>query len=142
MPSEGLLKALESAALAGVDVRVMMPKRSDSKVLTYASQSYVEECLLAGIKVYLYDAGMLHSKVLIVDDDFSTLGSTNFDFRSLEHNFEENLVLYSERTNSVLAERFERDASESHRLKLAEWNRRPRGRRIQESVYRLLSPIL
>ncbi len=142
LPSEGLLKALESAALAGVDVRVMMPKRSDSKVLTYASQSYVEECLLAGIKVYLYDAGMLHSKVLIVDDDFSTLGSTNFDFRSLEHNFEENLVLYSERTNSVLAERFERDASESHRLKLAEWNRRPRGRRIQESVYRLLSPIL
>ncbi|WP_300877558.1 phospholipase D-like domain-containing protein [uncultured Duncaniella sp.] len=142
LPSEGLLKALESAALAGVDVRVMMPRRSDSRVLTFASHSYVEECLLAGIKVYLYDAGMLHAKVLIVDDDFSTLGSTNFDFRSLEHNFEENLVMYAPGANRVLARSFEADAAESTRLRLADWNRRERSRRVQESVYRLLSPIL
>ncbi len=142
LPSEGLLKALESAALAGVDVRVMMPRRSDSRVLTFASHSYVEECLLAGIKVYLYDAGMLHAKVLIVDDDFSTLGSTNFDFRSLEHNFEENLVMYAPEANRVLARSFEADAAESTRLRLADWNRRERSRRVQESVYRLLSPIL
>lgn len=142
LPSEGLLKALESAALAGVDVRVMMPRSSDSKVLTMASHSYVEECLLAGIKIYLYDAGMLHAKVLIVDDDFATMGSANFDFRSLEHNFEENLVMYSRATNAELAAQFERDTAECTRLKLSEWNRRPRSRRIQESVYRLLSPIL
>lgn len=142
LPSEGLMKALESAALAGVDVRVMMPRRSDSRILTYSSHSYVEECLLAGIKVYLYDAGMLHSKVLIVDDDFSTLGSTNFDFRSLEHNFEENLVMYAPGANSHLARCFETDMAESTRLRLADWNRRERSRRVQESVYRLLSPIL
>lgn len=142
LPSEGLMKALESAALAGVDVRVMMPRRSDSRILTYSSHSYVEECLLAGIKVYLYDAGMLHSKILIVDDDFSTLGSTNFDFRSLEHNFEENLVMYAPGANSHLARCFETDMAESTRLRLADWNRRERSRRVQESVYRLLSPIL
>lgn len=142
LPSEGLLKALESAALAGVDVRVMMPMRSDSRVLTYASHSYVEECLLAGVKVYLYDAGMLHAKVLIVDDDFSTLGSTNFDFRSLEHNFEENLVMYSPETNRILTKNFEEDSKECVRLKLAEWNRRDRKRKFQESLCRLLSPIL
>ena len=142
LPSEALMKALESAALAGVDVRVMMPRRSDSRILTYASHSYVEECLVAGIKVYFYDAGMLHAKVLIVDDDFSTLGSTNFDFRSLEHNFEENLLMYSPETNAILARSFENDAKESTRLKISDWNRRERKRKIQESVYRLLSPIL
>lgn len=142
LPSEALMKALESAALAGVDVRVMMPRRSDSTILTYASHSYVEECLVAGIKVYFYDAGMLHAKVLIVDDDFSTLGSTNFDFRSLEHNFEENLLMYSPETNAILSRSFEKDAEECTRLKLSEWNRRERKRKVQESIYRLLSPIL
>lgn len=142
LPSEALMKALESAALAGVDVRVMMPRRSDSRILTYASHSYVEECLVAGIKVYFYDAGMLHAKVLIVDDDFSTLGSTNFDFRSLEHNFEENLLMYSPETNATLAHSFENDSRDCTRLKLSEWNRRERKRKVQESVYRLLSPIL
>lgn len=142
LPSEGLLKALETASLAGVDVRVMMPMRSDSRVLTYASHSYVEECLLAGVKVYLYDAGMLHAKVLIVDDDFSTLGSTNFDFRSLEHNFEENLVMYSTDANRILTKNFEEDARECVRLKLSEWNRRDRKRKFQESLCRILSPIL
>lgn len=142
LPSEGLMKALESAALAGVDVRVMMPRHSDSRILTYASHSYVEECLLAGVKVYLYEAGMLHAKVLIVDSDFSTLGSTNFDFRSLEHNFEENLVMYSQGANRILAQGFEEDAKDCMRLKLSEWNRRDRRRKVQESIYRLLSPIL
>ena len=85
---------------------------------------------------------MLHAKVLIVDDDFSTLGSTNFDFRSLEHNFEENLLMYSPETNAILARSFEDDAKESTRLKISDWNRRERKRKIQESVYRLLSPIL
>ena len=142
LPSDGLMKALESAALAGVDVRVMMPRRSDSRILTYASHSYVEECLLAGVKVYLYDAGMLHAKVLIVDNDFSTLGSTNFDFRSLEHNFEENLVMYSNEANRILAQGFEEDSKDCSKLKIAEWNRRDRSRKVQESIYRLLSPIL
>jgi len=142
LPSEGLIKALDSASLAGVDVRVMMPARSDSRVLTYASHSYIEECLLAGIKVYLYEAGMLHSKVLIIDDDYATMGSANFDFRSFEHNFEANLMMYSPDANRDLAADFEADVAESCRLKLSEWNRRGRSRRAYESLCRLLSPIL
>ncbi|WP_290377985.1 cardiolipin synthase [Duncaniella muris] len=142
LPSDGLLKALESVSLAGVDVRVMMPMSADSKILTYASHSYIEECLLAGVKIYLYEAGMLHSKVMIVDDDFSTLGSTNFDFRSMEHNFEENVLLYSAEANEALTRGFEADASECKRLKLADWNRRSRATRALESLCRLLSPIL
>lgn len=142
LPSEGLLKALESASLAGVDVRIMLPKNSDSKVLTAASHSFLEECMLAGIKIYLYDSGMLHAKTLIVDEDYSTLGSANFDFRSFEHNFEENLMMYSREANRVMAECFEKDMEECTRLKLAEWNRRPKNRKAYESLCRLLSPIL
>ena len=79
---------------------------------------------------------------MIVDDDFSTLGSTNFDFRSLEHNFEENVVMYSPETNRILTKNFEEDAKECVKLKLSEWNRRDGKRKFQESLCRLLSPIL
>lgn len=142
LPSDDLLTALKTAALSGVDVRVMVPDKSDSTVLTYASDSFIEECLLAGIKVYRFRAGMLHSKLLIVDDNFSTLGSTNFDYRSFDHNFEENIVMYSGEANSRLAGLYEADLAECQRLKLSQWNRRPRKAKILESLCRLLSPVL
>lgn len=142
LPSEGLLTALQCAALSGVDVRVMLPGKSDSAVLTHASSSYIEESLLAGIKVYLYGPGMLHGKVLLVDDDFVTLGSTNFDYRSFEHNFEENIVMYSTEVNARIAELYKHDQDECRQVKLSEWNRRPRVTKARESLCRLLSPIL
>ena len=142
LPSDDLLTALQTAALSGVDVRVMVPDKSDSTILTYATDSFIEECLLAGIKVYRFKAGMLHSKLLIVDDDFSTLGSTNFDYRSFDHNFEGNIVMYSREANSRLSEFFEADLRECRRLRLSHWNRRPRKAKILESLCRLLSPVL
>ena len=142
LPGEDLIKALQCAAMSGVDVRVMVPERSDSAVLTYASNSYVEECLLAGIKIYFFKPGMLHSKLLIVDDDFSTLGSTNFDYRSFDHNFEENIIMYSAEANELLARLYARDESESERIRMARWNARPRREKMLESLCRLLSPIL
>lgn len=142
LPSEGLLVALQCAALSGVDVRIMMPRKSDSAVLTNASSSYVEECLISGIKVYLYNAGMLHGKVLLVDDDFVTLGSTNFDYRSFEHNFEENIVMYSREVNAEVDRLFKDDQNDCTLIKLSEWNRRPKVRKARESLCRLLSPIL
>ena len=142
LPSEALLNALECAALSGVDVRVMMPRRSDSTVLTNASGSFVEESLLAGIKIYFYEPGMLHSKVLLVDDDFVTLGSTNFDYRSFEHNFEENILMYSRQVNERIASLFKADLENSTQVKIGEWNQRPRAVKVRESLCRLLSPIL
>ena len=142
LPSEGLLTALQCAALSGVDVRVMLPRKSDSAVLTHASTSYVEECLLAGMKIYFYNAGMLHGKVLLVDDDFVTLGSTNFDYRSFEHNFEENIVMYSPEVNAEIARLFKKDQEDCTLVKLSEWNRRQRALTARESLCRLLSPIL
>lgn len=142
LPSEGLLTALQCAALSGVDVRLMLPRKSDSAVLTHASGSYVEESLLAGIKIYFYEAGMLHGKLLLVDDDFVTLGSTNFDYRSFEHNFEENIVMYSRDVNNAIADLYKKDMEDCSQIKLNEWNRRPSMRKGRESLCRLLSPIL
>lgn len=142
MPSEGLLTALQCAALSGVDVRIMLPRKSDSAVLTNASGSYVEESLLAGMKIYFFEAGMLHGKLLLVDDDFVTLGSTNFDYRSFEHNFEENIVMYSKEVNVAIADLYKRDMEDCTLVKLGEWNRRPKMLKGRESLCRLLSPIL
>lgn len=142
LPTESLLKCLQAAALSRVDVRVMMPRRSDSAILTYASRSYVQECLLAGVKIYFYDGGMLHSKVVVVDDDFSSVGSANIDFRSFEHNFEANMMIYSRKVNSQLQRRFEIDQARSERVRGAEWRRRPVLHKALESIVRLLSPVL
>ncbi|MDE5555502.1 MAG: cardiolipin synthase, partial [Muribaculaceae bacterium] len=125
LPTEGLLKALQVAALAHVDVRVMMPRRSDSKMLTYASSSYIAESLQAGIKIYFYEAGMLHAKTMIIDDEFSSVGSTNFDFRSFECNFESNVFIYSTEVNERLYDIFKKDLERSTRVTPFEWRKRP-----------------
>lgn len=142
LPTEGLIHALQVASLSKVDVRIMLPRRSDSDMLRWASFSYIQECLRAGIKVYLYDKGMLHSKAIIVDDEFATVGSTNFDFRSFEHNFEANLLVYSKDFNSALRARFLEDQRDCIRVNPAVWRRRPYLEKALESIMRLFAPIL
>ncbi|MDE6282459.1 MAG: cardiolipin synthase [Muribaculaceae bacterium] len=142
LPTEGLLHALQTASLAKVDVRIMLPRRSDSDMLRWASFSYIQECLRAGIKVYLYDKGMLHSKAIMVDDEFATVGSTNFDFRSFEHNFEANLLIYSKEFNATLRKHFLEDQRNCVRVNPATWRKRPYLEKALESVMRLFAPIL
>lgn len=142
LPTEGLLKALVTAALSNVDVRIIMPYKTDSAILRYASFSYITECLRAGIKFYLYKPGMMHSKVIIIDNEMTSIGSTNFDFRSFEHNFEANMFLYSAEINQKATEHFLRDQMASLRVEPAKWKRRPMMKKLAESVLRLLSPIL
>lgn len=142
LPTESLLRALQTAALSRVDVRVMIPRRSDSRILTYASYSYIMECLRAGIKIYLYDGGMLHSKTLMVDDQFSAIGSANIDFRSFEHNFEATMFIYSRQANAELRRQFMEDLKESERINSAQWRNRAKTLKAKESILRLLSPVL
>lgn len=142
LPTDSLLKALQAAALSHVDVRVMIPRRSDSAMLTYASESYIAECLRAGIKFYQYTAGMLHSKTMVIDGEMCSIGSCNFDFRSFEHNFEANLFIYSQRENARMTEIFRADIADCHRIEPSEWRRRPLARKAMQSLLRLLSPIL
>lgn len=142
LPTEGLLRALQAAALSKIDVRIMLPRRSDSSLLRHASFSYIKDCLRAGIKVYLYEPGMLHGKAIIVDDSFCTVGSTNFDFRSFEHNFEANLFIYSKDFNGRLTNIFMQQLEDCTRVLPYDWEHRPRLDKMKQSVMRLFSPIL
>ena len=142
LPTDGLLKVLQSAALAKIDVRLMVPRTPDSRLLKYSSYSYIKECLQAGIKVYFYENRMMHAKCVIVDDEFVTTGSTNFDFRSFEHNFECNVMVYSKQFNERMKRIFMADLKNSTRIILPHWRRRPAQQRALESLARLMSPIL
>ncbi len=142
LPSDSLLKALESAALSGVDVRLMIPRRLDSEMLRLATGSYIKECLLSGIKVYMYEPTVMHAKVVIVDDEFVTTGSTNFDFRSFEHNFEFNVLVYNKEFNRKMRDVFDADMEHCTRLSMGKWKQRPLMQKALESIVRLISPIL
>ncbi len=142
LPTDSLLQALQVAALAKVDVRIMIPEKSDSKMLSLASYSYITQCLKSGIKVYLYKPGMLHAKMMVVDHDFTTIGSTNFDFRSFENNFEANLMIYDEKFNGDMRDIFFKDIEDCKRLTYTEWHQRPRIQRSFESCLRLMAPVL
>ena len=93
LPTEPILMALKTAALAGVDVRIMIPARADTWITHLGSLSYLDDIMRAGVRIYLYQKGFLHSKLMVSDDTLSTVGSTNMDFRSFEHNFEVNAVI-------------------------------------------------
>lgn len=142
LPSDSLLKALQVAALSKVDVRLMIPRKPDSVLLRYASYSYVKQCLSAGIKIYFYEPGMLHSKVVVIDDDFVTTGSTNFDFRSFEHNFECNVLLYSKEFNKRMRDVMLNDMQHCSRISMRAWRKRPVWQKAVESIVRLFGPLL
>jgi cardiolipin synthase len=142
LPTETLLTAMQSAALAGVDVRLMIPERADSRLIQIGNHSYVRQMLKAGVKVYFYKAGFLHAKMVAVDDELCTVGSTNMDFRSFEHNFEANAFIYDAAMTRRLKRIFLADQQQCERITCQAWRKRPLGKRFIESVIRLFSPML
>ena len=142
LPSEVLNTALQEAALAGIDVHLMLPARSDSKVVDLATHSYLDDMMKAGVKISFYKPGFLHSKLLIIDDMLSVIGSANMDFRSFEHNFEINAFVYDREFASRMAAIFEDDLTHCHTVTPGEWFTRPRTRRVAESLMRVFSPLL
>lgn len=142
LPTESVLVALSTAALAGVDVRLMLPLRADNPLTHLGSCSYLADILQAGVKVYFYKPGFLHSKLMVADDELSTVGSTNFDFRSFEHNFEINAFVYDEDTALRLRDVFLQDQRKCEQVFLKNWEKRPWHRKAAESVVRLMSPLL
>ena len=143
MPNEPVLFALKTAALGGVDVRIMVPERCDAFFVEWASRSYLREVVEAGVKVYLYRAGFLHSKTLICDDSIVACGSTNVDFRSFENNFEANIFIYNEvealRHKNIFLD------DQRHSISLRRIKKRMRPPfliHFWESVVRLFSPLM
>ena len=142
IPDDSLLEALKLAALSGVDVRIIIPNKPDHLFVYWASLSYVGELIQAGVKCYTYEKGFLHSKMILVDDVISTVGTANFDIRSFKMNFEVNAFIYDKVINSQLQEQFMKDIADSKEITKAIYENRAFGIKFKESISRLLSPML
>ena len=142
MPTADIVTALKTSALGGIDVRIIVPGLSDAITPKWATNSYIEELLETGVKIYFYRAGFIHSKVIVVDGIYSSVGTANLDFRSLETNFEVNAMIYDEEIAEILAGQFLDDQEKSELVVLDEWIKRPRISKIKESFSRLISPML
>lgn len=140
VPTESALMALTNAALRGVSVKLMVPEKSDSRVVTAAARSYFEELQNAGVLVFEYTGRMFHAKTLLIDQHYGMVGSANFDNRSFRLNFEVAAAVFSGTFNEQLAAMFERDLSECKRVHAH--RRSPAPQRLFEAVARLASPLL
>ena len=143
LPTDPILFAMRTAALSGVDVRLMIPYETDAKIVEWASRTYVLATVKAGVKVYLYKAGFNHSKLLVADDSIATIGSTNVDFRSFENDFEANAFFYDKKIALEVKDIFLKDQEESVALEdVRNLTHRSFLQRLWESMVRLLSPLL
>jgi len=143
IPPEPIMKALQNAALGGVDVRVMIPYRGDKGILPpWASRSYIKEALNAGIKIYLYRKGYMHAKTMTIDDSFVTIGSTNIDFRGFEQDFEINAFMYDEDLARKQHEIFLEDQKDAELIDPLVWDKRPIVDKAKESIARIFSQVL
>jgi cardiolipin synthase A/B len=132
-PSDELVELLGQAAERGVDVRIVVPAKSDTKLLPLAARYYYDRMLEAGIKLYEYDPVMIHAKTAVVDGVWSTVGSSNLDFRSLIHNDEANAIIIGREFGREMEDLFERDVSQSTQVTLEQWEDRPLFDRVKEA---------
>ena len=142
VPGEPLAIALQNAALRGVEVRLLVPRRNDSRLVKYASRRYFDDLLTTGVKVLLYGGGLLHTKSITVDDEFALFGTVNLDQRSMHLNFELMLLVFDARFTGELVglqESYERDATPLERDR---WRQRPLRERLKEGACYLVSPLL
>lgn len=143
LPTDPVLFALKTAAAGGVDVRVLVPLRSDTKFVEWAGRSYLREIVEAGIVVSYYTAGFLHSKMIVCDDAICSCGSTNFDFRSFENNFESNAFVYDPEVAVAMRDMFMDDISQSLLFTDIPSRANPNIlKRLVESLVRLMSPLM
>ena len=141
MPPPELKEALKTAALSQVDIRIIIPEKSDATISKWCSFSYIEELLEAGVRIFFYQNGFIHSKYLLVDDHISSVGTSNFDFRSFETNFEANAFIYQKEFADELEKHFLTDMKNCREIKYREWHKRSLFFRVRESLAHIISPM-
>ncbi len=142
IPTPEILNAMKVGAMGGIDIRVILPANSDTVTPKWSTRSFIAELLEAGVRIYFYKPGFLHSKQILVDGVFASVGTANFDFRSLETNFEVNAMIYNKETTAQLEQYFMDDLKQSEEVRAEEWANRSRWDKAKESFARLLSPML
>jgi len=130
---------LKDAARRNVDVRLLLPDKTDSNLVFYASHSYYDELLSAGVKIYERENALLHAKTALIDGVWSTIGSTNLDWLSLEYNQEINAVILGQEFGTQMKALFEKDMESSRLVTLEKWRQRSIGTRLKELGARLLA---
>ena len=142
VPDAAILEALRISALSGVDVRIIIPGKADHFFMKWAASSYIGELLEAGVKVYYYRNGFIHAKTIVSDSGVMSIGTANMDIRSFRLNFEVNAFIYDDRVALDGEDQFRKDMKLSEEITKEKYNNRSRRLKIQESLIRLLSPIL
>ena len=142
IPDQAFIDAIKIAALGGVEVNIMIPNKPDHPFVYWATLKNAASLLSAGVKIYHYDNGFLHSKTLIIDDEIASVGTANMDNRSFTLNFEVNAFIYDEAIAAQLKEAFIQDMKVSYRLTEDLYNKRSLWIKFKEGISQLLSPIL
>jgi cardiolipin synthase len=142
VPEADIVMALKTAVARGVRVRLLVPRNVYPKIVGPASRTYYGELLEAGVHIHMYEKGMIHAKVLIIDEEMAGIGSANYDMRSFRLNYEVLEVLYSTDVARELTEQFERDLMDSVPLRMEELKQRSYPQRIIEQAARLFAPLL
>ncbi len=142
MPGETTLNCLKTAAMSGVDVRILLPHKSDSWLTHWCTRSFAEELLEAGVRIYWYQKGINHSKVIVVDGIVASVGTANMDLRSFEQNLEVSLIIYDREVVKRLAADFIEDLKVSSEGAIQRWKFRPKRNKVRESIARLFAPVL
>ncbi len=142
MPPDLIAGSIQLAAMSGVQVFLMIPSKSDAKLSDASTFSFLGTMLDAGVHVFRYMDGFLHSKAIVIDDYLSIVGSANMDERSFEQNFEANAFIYDKITASKLKELFMSDLTHCEELTIDAWNNRKRRQKLKESFARLFSPLM
>ena len=142
VPNESLLMGLASASERGVKVILIVPQKVDSRLVRYASQAFKGDLLKAGVRIANFRGGLLHTKSVTIDGEFSLFGSLNLDPRSLRVNFEISLAIYDAHFTSQLRTLQQHYLDQSELMDLATWEKRPLSHRTAENFARLMGPLL
>lgn len=136
-----IMRAIQTASLSGVEVRLMIPKQSDNRLIDAGTITYLQPLLETNVKIYLYNAGFIHSKMFVIDDYLTIIGTANMDFRSFELNFESSVFIYDTKIARVGLDIFELDLLDSELLDKEIWAKRPKWKKLIDSFVRLFSPL-
>ena len=142
VPGDIMQPALQVAVSRGVDVRILISQKSEHPFLVKAGRSYYESLLRQGIRIFEYSKGVEHSKYIIIDNDWVSVGSSNLDERSMRLNFELSLFVRCQKTNEQFAQIFKKTTAESDEIDLKEFSKRSYREKLLESALRPLSPVL
>lgn len=142
IPGESLIQTIVIAALSGVEVHILLPSNSDTLFVNSAARSYYRQLLHAGVRIYEYQKGFIHTKSMVVDGEIAIVGTANMDIRSFDLNFEINAIVYETDISKQVRDAFLEDLENSKEIQFEDWKKRPFLRRLLEKIARLLSPML